>query len=314
MKQSRSIFLSYIILIISSISLLCIFHLNALEHKKVEIFLKITSAKQKELENLLSDEMFRMCGVGGDNELSEGEVINLLSSTHDIYTESYPTGPYESEGNIFCQKLQILNDRITQAGEDEGRRMQSVKSNLHLLNYLNPILLLIIPLSFAVWRTGNYIHLLIERKKIYIDSLTGAFNRRYLYETINDSKPSHLVMLDLDDFKQINDKYGHLAGDRILIAFTNLLRQTLRNTDEIVRFGGDEFIIMLYNMQLKDARQLLTRLKFMSYQYVQIGKQGRILLPGFSAGLVEYDGELENAIDRADAFVYQEKIINKNNQ
>lgn len=306
MKQSRNIYLSYIILIISSVSLFFIFHLNTIGHERIEAFLKTTTTKQKDIENAIANEIITTCDDPEDDDEIKNTVLPLPYSNNFINLNLH----YANESDMFCQELIALNDRVVKSDRDQDKRMQSVRSNLRLLSYLNPILLLIIPVTFATWRTGNYIRLLSERKKIYIDSLTGTFNRRYLFETIDKSKPSHLVMLDLDGFKQINDKYGHLAGDQILIAFTHLLRQTLRNTDEIVRFGGDEFIILLHDMQLEDAKHFLTRLKFISHQYVKIGNRGRILLPSFSAGIVEYNGELESAIDRADAFVYQEKILN----
>ena len=118
-------------------------------------------------------------------------------------------------------------------------------------------------------------------------------------------------MLDLDDFKKINDTYGHLVGDKVLVEFTHLLRQSLRKTEDIIRFGGDEFIIMLYNIQQEDAKNIIKRLRFMSHQYIKIDENKRILLPGFSAGVVEYRGALEETIARADTFVYREKISNR---
>ena len=88
--------------------------------------------------------------------------------------------------------------------------------------------------------------------KSNIDSLTKVFNRRALstyLHTICEESPTnykvHMLMLDLDDFKHINDTYGHIAGDKILIFISNILKQTLREGDKIFRYGGEEFIIIL---------------------------------------------------------------------
>lgn len=93
------------------------------------------------------------------------------------------------------------------------------------------------------------------------DALTGAYNKRYfierLKEEINHSKrfkiPLSLVMMDIDYFKKINDTYGHLAGDHVLIKVTELVRCICRNTDIFARYGGEEFSIILRNTGEKGA-------------------------------------------------------------
>ena len=68
-------------------------------------------------------------------------------------------------------------------------------------------------------------------------------------------------MLDLDDFKQINDKYGHIAGDEALIHLVRVIMETLRSMDVIARFGGEEFLIVLPDTPLDEAIQTVTRLQ-----------------------------------------------------
>lgn len=85
------------------------------------------------------------------------------------------------------------------------------------------------------------------------DGLTGAWNRRYLMEMLQhelavarrSGSPISLIMLDLDFFKKINDRFGHLAGDTVLVATAGALQQTMRETDYVGRYGGEEFIIIL---------------------------------------------------------------------
>ncbi len=93
------------------------------------------------------------------------------------------------------------------------------------------------------------------------DSLTGCFNRRYLDETLErelsrsrrEGYPLSLVILDLDFFKQINDTYGHLAGDRALVVLAETLRADIRQEDVLCRYGGEEFVILMPRMPLDKA-------------------------------------------------------------
>lgn len=95
------------------------------------------------------------------------------------------------------------------------------------------------------------------------DSLTGCFNRRYLDETLErelwrsrrEGFPLAVVILDLDYFKQINDTYGHLAGDRALVVLSETLRADIRHEDVLCRYGGEEFVILMPNMPLSIAAE-----------------------------------------------------------
>lgn len=91
--------------------------------------------------------------------------------------------------------------------------------------------------------------------KATTDELTGLFNRRFFWETLiredNRSKrlnqPYSILMIDIDNFKQINDKYGHLKGDEVLVVVAETLKENMRSFDTIARFGGEEFIVLLPN-------------------------------------------------------------------
>ncbi|CAM3294260.1 GGDEF domain-containing protein [Paenibacillus lupini] len=82
------------------------------------------------------------------------------------------------------------------------------------------------------------------------DSLTGLYNRRFLDELFerNNDAPLGVMFIDLNDFKRINDKYGHEFGDLLLIEIAKRLKQQIRQSDRIVRYGGDEFIICFQNL------------------------------------------------------------------
>lgn len=87
----------------------------------------------------------------------------------------------------------------------------------------------------------------------YLDVLTGAYNRRFYEEKIkHQTTPAGIVMLDVDDFKIYNDTFGHDFGDRVLKMIVEHIKNSLRNQDKLIRYGGDEFIIYLPNIERED--------------------------------------------------------------
>jgi diguanylate cyclase (GGDEF)-like protein/PAS domain S-box-containing protein len=106
------------------------------------------------------------------------------------------------------------------------------------------------------------LHVALQEQAIR-DSLTGCFNRRYLDETLErelsrsrrEGYPLSLVILDLDHFKQINDTYGHQAGDQALVVLADTLRADIRHEDVLCRYGGEEFIILMPHMPLATAAE-----------------------------------------------------------
>lgn len=148
------------------------------------------------------------------------------------------------------------------------------------------------------------------------DPLTGLYNRRYaekrLAEEAARSKrhghPLTVMTLDLDNFKQINDRYGHLAGDEVLKAFAERLRSSIRVSDLAVRMGGDEFMAVFPECRVKSAQDLLARLTTLEVDY-----KGQKIPVKFSAGWVGYEkGETpEQFLERADRTLYAGKRTEK---
>lgn len=151
------------------------------------------------------------------------------------------------------------------------------------------------------------------------DPLTGAYNRRYFMEQLEQeihrarrhNTPLPLAVIDLDFFKQINDQYGHGMGDQILQLFVESAHQILRQNDCVARFGGEEFVAYFPHTQLHDARKVLERLQH------HFAKQGKTVLanaPTFSAGLslLSPQDTSESLIQRTDAALYQAKDEGRN--
>lgn len=102
---------------------------------------------------------------------------------------------------------------------------------------------------------------------VYRDPLTGLNNRMYLYfylenklKGFNNSNIS-LAVIDIDDFKQINDKYGHLEGDKALVRVANIIMNSIRQSDFVVRWGGEEFVVVLNDADKDKAYQISERIR-----------------------------------------------------
>ena len=153
------------------------------------------------------------------------------------------------------------------------------------------------------------------------DQLTGSLNRRGLDDVFERelaradrrAQPLCIALLDLDDFKRINDTHGHAAGDEALIHLVRVVKDTLRTMDVIARFGGEEFLILLPDTTLESASATITRLQRELTKRIFLHNHQRVLIT-FSAGLaLRAEGEDQKSlIRRADAALYQAKRAGKN--
>ncbi|MDD4910915.1 MAG: diguanylate cyclase [Sideroxydans sp.] len=153
------------------------------------------------------------------------------------------------------------------------------------------------------------------------DQLTGALNRRGLDETMDrelkkaDRNKSVLsiAMIDIDNFKKLNDSLGHQAGDRALTHLTQVIKETVRPSDSVGRYGGEEFVIVLPNTTLEAAIEVIQRLQRDLTKKFFLHNNERILVT-FSAG-VALRNENEEQLDllaRADHAMYEAKLAGKN--
>ena len=153
------------------------------------------------------------------------------------------------------------------------------------------------------------------------DQLTGALNRKGLEETLDRElarsqrrqTPICVALLDVDNFKSLNDTYGHQTGDDALIHLARVIRETMRPHDTLARYGGEEFLIILPDTPLSDAVSAVTRLQRELTKRFFLYKNEKLLIT-FSAGVTAFrDSELRNdAVARADAAMYQAKKAGKN--
>ncbi|MDH4281718.1 MAG: GGDEF domain-containing protein, partial [Myxococcales bacterium] len=183
--------------------------------------------------------------------------------------------------------------------------------------------LIYIPLAFVmdhligVWRQGE--RSLFEAAQL--DSLTGAYTRgfaiavmqRALLKARADTRPLGILMLDLDHFKRINDAHGHSLGDLVLSQTTHAIQSTLRSGDIVGRFGGEEFVILLPNADLKQAtgaaercRAAIEKMRIPDAPYLSVTASVGV------AEFPEHGDDLDALLKASDAAMYAAKANGRN--
>ena len=144
--------------------------------------------------------------------------------------------------------------------------------------------------------------------KLYHDALTGIYNRRY-YEDIarNMSGPSGVAIMDLDDFKVHNDTYGHHGGDIALEVVADVVKGNIRKCDSLIRFGGDEFLLILANMPEKTLKKKLEKIRDQVHAAV-IHECPHLRVSVSIGGVAQGEHEtMDSAVRRADRLLYHAK-------
>ena len=156
---------------------------------------------------------------------------------------------------------------------------------------------------------------------MYQDSLTGLLNHaqiqlaaeRVFQHCNRKGSMFTIAMIDIDKFKSVNDTYGHLTGDRVIKALSQLLQQRLRITDYIGRFGGEEFLLILPEINIHDTSNLLNGLR-KAFSLIEFKENGVHFNVSFSAGIAENTGmkTFMEQIKMADEALYRAKERGRN--
>ena len=153
-----------------------------------------------------------------------------------------------------------------------------------------------------------------------IDSLTKVFNRRALGTYLSNLCVTkdipyelYLVMLDIDDFKIINDTYGHVAGDKILIFIANILKKTLRDGDKVFRYGGEEFVLILNRVDSEHCKKILSRILEILNKNKLFYKGNNIhVTASMGSTILTSEDTPDSVLSRADKSLYRAKHEGKN--
>ncbi len=154
------------------------------------------------------------------------------------------------------------------------------------------------------------------------DFLTGLFNRRYFFDEMNEyieqakekGEQFAIGMIDIDHFKKINDTYGHEIGDKIIVSLADILRSATNPQDIVARFGGEEFCVVLKNVNRHSAKEIFERLRENTENFSYHFKDGQYIHFTISIGAVMFheDESLEDNLNEADMLLYKAKNNGRN--
>lgn len=200
-------------------------------------------------------------------------------------------------------KLEIVNGRIYQV----------------IARYIEvdekPYVLELIRCLDSDWSIGEINHeRLIDifvhyNDRLYRDAVTDAYNRRYYEDEMkNKKKNAGVALIDLDDFKLHNDIYRHQAGDMALYTVVDIIRKNIRKTDKLIRFGGDEFLLVMPEVTEEVFSQKLQLIQESIYN-TNVPGYPNLRLSISAGGVLTEGGSIEEAVNRADKLMYQAKAM-----
>lgn len=168
--------------------------------------------------------------------------------------------------------------------------------------------------------TKNHVALLLEKELLIersiMDDLTGLYNKNYFLDNYMNTSTTNkrnlqLIFIDIDDFKSINDSYGHLAGDEVIRAVANSIRDSIRSNEIAIRYGGDEFLVILENIMHDEAKMIAERIQanVSKAEFNMVNKNIKITL---SIGLHNGNETMTDLLAKADKAMYFSKTHGKN--
>ncbi|MBI5101913.1 MAG: diguanylate cyclase [Nitrospirae bacterium] len=178
---------------------------------------------------------------------------------------------------------------------------------------------------------GNHVSMILDKIRLFqetrrlsvTDGLTGLYNSRYFYQYLDREvarsnrygSSFSLILFDIDNFKQLNDSCGHQAGDEVLHEIARIFRGISRETDVVVRYGGEEFIIILPNTKADETMYLADRIRAAVERHVFLVNHGygvNITMSGGIASFPENAGDVKSLLNAADVSMYMAKTQGRN--
>lgn len=274
--------------------------------------------------------------------------IDKFQPGGEIYLYEHGYSLYEANGHAFSPTLiacrgknnnRINNEQLMQLSSDDQTTqfdgfkylptedfvqvftVESERSNRGLLITINKNVIDEHYVNTLLSAYNHQVHLLRNKDT---DSLTGLYNRQSfdsklskLYDNYgllnrSDDEPPKIcfALLDIDLFKKVNDKFGHIYGDEVLLLFANIMRQTFRDDDVLFRYGGEEFAVLLNNVEIELADDILNRFR-KNIEDFAFPMENKVTT---SIGYCAFNNEtpLSSIIERADKALYYSKEHGRN--
>ncbi len=271
-------------------------------------------ATREQVANYLNESAQIIMSVDENDISSAGFAESLFHNAYrDIAKESLSSYAHT---NANIQKLAIMHEKTLQECSEQHIDLSMLTNKFDEIQA---------HMCSEVKRANEIITQLTTQVKVLeeksnLDSLTKVFNRRALSTYLNNICSTkklaynfHILILDIDDFKNINDNYGHVAGDKVLIFIAHTLKKTLRDGDKIFRYGGEEFIIILNRTSDEYCKKIANRLLDLVREN-RLVYRGESLRVTMSIGVSKFlqEDTPDTLIARADKALYIAKDNGKN--
>ncbi|WP_334057756.1 GGDEF domain-containing protein [Alteromonas sp. S005] len=211
--------------------------------------------------------------------------------------------------NSIAKDIELAHYRQKEinALRDEKEGLSTDKEAMKTTIFALIVTILLI-LALWLWISKRQSDLLAER-----DSLTGALTRRAMLNSLKKSlkgnNTSCIALLDVDNFKKINDRYGHTVGDEVLTTLTRIIQNRIRKSDKLCRYGGEEFLIYFSDSDEQSAKRILDELNIALSHQKHWAHTNEKFSVSFSSGLLNVNGEtnLDTIIKACDELLYKAK-------
>lgn len=265
--------------------------------------------------------------------IAPSEFAELVATATNEVLESYASGAidlqsyrdtiadeYKELAIKSIDSYAVTNQKIEKISEEQSELLENNDALINFDKITEKFNDIQVHLSDEVTRANEVIHTLMEQVKnlevkTSLDPLTKTFNRYALHEHLKTILEKNVVdfeifvlMVDADNFKMINDQFGHIAGDKVLIFLAKLFKKALRDGDRVYRFGGEEFIIILNRTDIEGAQLVAERLLTLCRNNKPLFQNQQITVT-LSIGMTKLqpNDTIDTVIERSDAALYKAK-------
>ena len=281
--------------------------------------LDVIEEAQRNLRNVILHQSMLKQSLNATKTTVKQMVASFIDELGKLSTA---TGDYHDSIESLAQRIRQTDDveQLNGLLEEVLRETRAVQASA--LNSRQEVLRAREQVSVAEIRIRDLENELEQiSNKALRDHLTGTLNRRGLNEAFEreisladrHGQPLSIALLDIDNFKALNDTLGHQVGDDALVHISQVIKDTMRPSDSVARFGGEEFMILLPDSDAEQGTAVITRLQRELTKRFFLHDNRKLLIT-FSAGVASYlPGELQSAvISRADSALYRAKRAGKN--
>ena len=288
--------------------------LNYIENKKCLI---VDDSKTATLINMLSlkkhynfsNIITAKDGVEGLEKLKENKDIKLILTDYEMPNMD-GAGFIKNVRKKYNLDEKIIIAISSNSNKDTSTKLLKAGANDFLTKPFND--------EELICRCDNTlkISLLLDevRELAYKDTLSGLYNRRYFFDVANkmfltslrENKPITIIMFDIDHFKKINDNYGHQIGDVVIQKTSEILKTNIRKNDIACRYGGEEFVIFLYDCNIDDGYDIAEKIR-QKVESQELHIEDKTIKYTISAGVSNKGNSIEEMIKNADEMLYKAK-------